>query len=135
MKRKNRRKLDSCRAVDRGLDPPSTRAAMKPSSSMRVALSNALSRSSSQRAKCGQIGPVGRQRVRGQAALHPHCIEKSLQGGIRGLARSGYRCARGACINRPFQSRRHSFPRVYSHEMVRIRAIRTQYARGPCGSA
>src|SRR5882724_10960376 len=50
MKRKKRRKLDSCRAVDRGLDPPSTLAAMNPSISIRVALSNALSRSSNQRA-------------------------------------------------------------------------------------
>ncbi len=50
MKRKNRLKLDNWRAVDRGRDPPSTRAAMNPSSSMRVAFSSALSRSSSQRA-------------------------------------------------------------------------------------
>ena len=50
MKRKNRRKLDNCLAVERGREPPSTRAAMKPSSSMRVAFKRALSRSSSQRA-------------------------------------------------------------------------------------
>jgi len=51
MNRKNRRKLDSWRAVERGRDPPSTRAAMNPRSSIRVAFNRALSRSSSQRAK------------------------------------------------------------------------------------
>ncbi len=100
MKRKKRRKLDSCRAVDRGLDPPSTRAAMKPSNSMRVAFNSALSRSSSQRANAVKIGAIGGEGVGRQAALHPYGVEESLQGGIRRFAGSRYPL-RPRCVYKP----------------------------------
>jgi hypothetical protein len=81
MKRKNRRKLDNCLAVDRGRDPPSTRAAMKPNNSMRVALSNALSRSSNQRASAS--GRLDTRRAcwpKGRAPSTPHRGSAAKQG-------------------------------------------------------
>ena len=84
---------------------------MNPSNSMRVALSKALSRSSSQRAERGKIGAIRRERVGREAALHPHCVQEPLQGRIRHVSASRVTGARGACINCPFQSRRHKFPR------------------------
>jgi len=87
MKRKNRRKLDNCRAVDRGRDPPSTRAAMKPNNSMRVALTTRyplLEPSGQGR----QVGAVRRERIGERPRSNPHGIEKALQGGICRLANS-----------------------------------------------
>ena len=83
MKRKKRRKLDSWRAVERGRDPPSTRAAMNPRSSMRVGLEQRAVALLEPARQGGQIGAIGGERVGREAALHPDRVEKALQGRVR----------------------------------------------------
>jgi len=55
--------------------------------------------------QCGQNLPrYAARRYSPRGALHPHRIQEALQGGIRRFPNGRYRFARGACINRPFES-------------------------------
>ena len=92
MKRKKRLKLDSCRAVDLGREPPSTRAAMNPSSLDPGRLEQRAVVLLEPAREGGQIGPVSGKRIGRKASLHPNRIEEALQGGVRGIARR--RCPR-----------------------------------------